>query len=398
MSLDEARRKVRQTKNGVPVPSANGHTAQKPWEIASSRAFPAGGWNAADLVCADLPAPKYAVDGLLVEGLTLLGGRPKQGKSWLALLIAWAVAGGYELDGRKVQRGNVLYLALEDTPRRLKKRLLALNSLSGWDVPVGLTLHTDWPRADDGGLYFVAQWLEAQKGAAQLVIVDTLAKFRPPQKGGNNYAEDYSAVGDIQKLCGHFEVSSLTVTHTRKLHAEDPFDELSGTLGVTGAADSLWVLERTRGDAGGELFVTGRDLPDSTIPMTFSAADCRWKFGTSKDGIDTAARTVVSPATGKLEQCKEWLKDFLNEYAYPSKEIDAAGKVAGFALSTIRDAKAALGSKGTGEVTHKNFGYGGDNDWWSGIGHVCDWKRRPVLEQRRESGESENEYSQDIPP
>lgn len=391
MSLEEARRRVRAK---AAAPSKNGKHPAAP--------CPGPGFTAAELVEKDFPPPKYAVDGLLAEGLTILGGRPKQGKSWLSLLIGWAVAAGYDLDGRAVDPGEVLYLALEDTPRRLKQRLLTLNAGTGWEVPEGLHLHTTWPRADQGGLLHIAEWVKARKKPVRLVIVDTLAKFRPPPKGGNNgYADDYEAVGSLQKLFGELDVSGLGVHHTRKLRAEDPFDELSGTLGVSGAADSLWVLDRTRGADSGELFVTGRDLPDGTIPLTFSRTDCRWKLGANRDGIDTAGRQA-DPSATKLEQCKAWLLDFLRVYAHPSKEIEDAAKAAGYSPATLRDAKVALGSKGTGEVTHRNFGGAGENDWWSGVGPTSGWKRRaPPLSLARGTeshGESEDDDPDGIPP
>jgi hypothetical protein len=382
-------------------PSANGaHARALPPE-------PGPGMTAADLIAREFPPPRFAIDGLLTEGLTILGGRPKQGKSWLSLLIAWAIAGGYELDGRGVAKGSVLYLALEDNPRRLKQRLLMLNAGTGWKVPANLVLHTEWPRADEGGLAHLAAWGESQKGKARAIIIDTLAKFRPLPRGGNSngYAEDYAAIGDIQKLCSRLGVSGIGVHHTRKLRAEDPFDELSGTLGVSGATDSMWVLDRTRGNDRGDLFVTGRDLPDGTVPLTFNKADCRWLIGDTTDGIDTAGRAVVSPSATKLEQCKAWLLDFLREYAHPSKEIEAAAMAAGFSPATLRDAKVALGSKGTGEVTHRNYGRQGENDWWSGVGPASGWKRRfPASSGPRlareigESVESENDSSDPIPP
>ena len=47
-----------------------------------------------DLLGADLPEPRFAVDGLLPEGLTFMAGAPKLGKWWLCLGLAIAVASG----------------------------------------------------------------------------------------------------------------------------------------------------------------------------------------------------------------------------------------------------------------------------------------------------------------
>lgn len=354
-------------------------TERRESSAPAEKPAPPKGVTAADLIAREFSPPRFAIEGLLPEGLTVLGGRPKQGKSWLSLLIGWAVAGRYELDGRGGMPGSVLYLALEDTERRLQGRLRTLAGSLGWEAPGDLMLHTSWPRSPDG-LMPLADWLSARKDEPfRLVIVDTLAKFRTPQKGnGNSYADDYAALGDLKQLLDQYAASGLVIHHTRKLRAEDPFDELSGTLGISGAADTLWILDRERGSDSARLYVTGRDVADATITMTWQKDGCRWIVGPSVDGIDTAGRES-SPHVSKLEQCKTWLKEYLRVYAYPSAEIDEAGRAAGFAPTTVRDAKAALGAKGTREIVNKNYGGGQSNDWWSGLGPSDQWKRRPTL-------------------
>ena len=102
-------------------------------------------WTASDLLGAELPEPRVAVDGLLPEGLTFMAGAPKLGKAWLCLGLAIAVAsGGRALGNIHVERGDVLYLALEDNARRLQDRLRLL--LNGEAPPEGLHLELEWPR------------------------------------------------------------------------------------------------------------------------------------------------------------------------------------------------------------------------------------------------------------
>ena len=120
--------------------------------------------RAADLLAKGLPEHRWAVRDVLPEGVALLVGRPKIGKSWLALNLALAIAsGGYALGRIRVEAGDVLYLSLEDNERRLKARL---TSILGKDqCPDRLTLSTAWPRLDDRGL----QWLDAWQSP---VVVD----------------------------------------------------------------------------------------------------------------------------------------------------------------------------------------------------------------------------------
>jgi len=366
-------------------------TPTLPWSVKPQFALARPAVSAAELFYREYPPARFTVGGLLGDGLTILGGKPKGGKSWLSLLIGMAVAGGYDLDGREVRPGAVLYLALEDTERRLQSRLMTLSRGLGWPPPDALFLQTTFPRANDGGLYFAAEWLEERRADARLVIIDTMARFRKPQKGnGNVYTDEYEAYGEVKQLADAFGVSALVVHHTRKQRSEDPFEELSGSQAVAGSADTMCVLDRERGSDQARLYVTGRDVPDATIPMTFEAAACRWKLDASKDGIDTAGRHAdASPAGGRLERCVAFVKDFLRNYAYPAAELDKAAAAQGYAPSTIRDAKAKIGRNGTKEIAFRQL----DGVWWVATAREdgsCDWRRRPESRPRRdtESGES----------
>src|SRR5262249_18337805 len=115
--------------------------------------------SAPDLLELELPPLRWAVEGVLPEGLTMLVGKPKIGKSWAVFSLAVAVAtGGRALGQIAVEQGDVLYLALEDGKRRLKSRLRAM--LGTTAPPPGLTLSTRWPRLDQGGLTLLDAWLD----------------------------------------------------------------------------------------------------------------------------------------------------------------------------------------------------------------------------------------------
>src|SRR5215208_1743774 len=79
-------------------------------------------FSAADLLEMDLPPIKWTIPEILPEGVTILAGKAKIGKSFLAFGLCVAVATGGEALGKiPVGRGDVLYVALEDNQRRLKK-------------------------------------------------------------------------------------------------------------------------------------------------------------------------------------------------------------------------------------------------------------------------------------
>src|SRR5262249_43451065 len=126
-----------------------------------------------------------------------------------------------------------------------------------------------WPRQDDGGLEAVERWLTKHRGGARLVIVDTWPKFRPRPRGrnGDRYAEDYQDAADLKGLLDRHAVAGLALVHCRKLGSEDPLEEVSGTLGLTGAADTTLVLRRDRGKHDATLFVTGRDVEEREVAL-----------------------------------------------------------------------------------------------------------------------------------
>ena len=225
-------------------------------------------WTADELMTADFPEPRWAVPGILAEGVNLLAGPPKVGKSWLALGIALAIAcGGKALDFISVQAGPVLYLALEDTPRRLQSRIRKI--LGGRPAPGALTLATTCPALPDGGEQAIGSWLDRNLDA-RMVIIDVFAKMRGRSPAGMSaYDADYAAIGHAKRLADNHGVAVVLVHHVRKAGADDFLTEVSGTNGLAGAADAALVLKRARGQADGVLHVTGRDVDEAEYALRF---------------------------------------------------------------------------------------------------------------------------------
>ena len=221
----------------------------------------AGIMSAKQLWDKEFPDPKWAVPGVIPEGVSILAGKPKLGKSWLAYHLAIAVAaGGVALGKHTVEQGKALYLALEDGERRLQKRLKKL--IPEGEPPDHLDLVTEWPRLDKGGTDALKRWLEAQDDA-RLVVVDTLKKVRPADSGRRNiYDVDYEALEPLLPLARDYGVAMLVVHHLRQMDADDPLDTISGSTGLTGGVDGAMVLKRERGRADAFLYVTHRDLED----------------------------------------------------------------------------------------------------------------------------------------
>jgi hypothetical protein len=231
--------------------------------------------SAADLVAREFKEPKWAIPQIIAEGLAILAGKPKTGKSWLALDFAVAVAGGYSALGNvECQQGDVLLLALEDNDRRLHQRLKAV--LQGQPAPASLEIATSWRRADAGGLDDLQAWLTAHP-QARLVVIDTLQMIRSQRnKTDGVYADDYQAVGRLKALADKANVPFLVVHHLRKETAGDPLESVSGTAGITGSADTILVLQREPKDSLGLLYIRGRDVPEAEIAMQFDETTGKW--------------------------------------------------------------------------------------------------------------------------
>jgi hypothetical protein len=251
-------------------------------------------FTASELLTMELREPKMIIPDLLPEGLGICGGKPKMGKSWMWLGISVAVATGGRALGRiAVEQGEVLYLALEDNPRRLQKRLKKIIS----DTTVSLhnlTLCTEWPRLDSGGLSQIQTWL-TEHPDARLVVIDTWARIKGRQRtNGSQYDEDYASVEGLQHLAGVFGVAILIITHLRKLDAEDPLDTLNATLGFSGGADSILILKRERGRHDANLFVSGRDVEEQDLALKWDADLAAWSvIGEAEEYRRSQARQEV---------------------------------------------------------------------------------------------------------
>src|SRR5215207_2309862 len=234
--------------------------------------------SATELMRLELPPVKWAVPGVLPEGVTILAGKPKMGKSWLGLGLSVSVsAGGRALGKIPTERGVALYLGLEDNKRRLQRRLKKI--LNGRSAPDGLEVYWEWPQLDHGGVEALDSWLQAHP-ETRLVVLDTLKKIRPRDGQSRSvYDLDYEALEPLVGLAAAHGVAILVVHHLRKLEAGDPLDMISGSTGLTGGVDGALVLKRDRGKQDATLMVDGRDIEEpSELALRWDADIASWSL------------------------------------------------------------------------------------------------------------------------
>lgn len=264
-------------------PRVNGKPPRAKYDVQ-----PTDGFN---LWEATVPESEPIIDGLLFANqLGILAGRPKIGKSMLALQAAIAIArGGTALGNLAVRRrGGVLYCDLENTLGTTQKRLrhLAVER----DIYLqNLRLIRRLPKIREGGIEVLDEQLAAFP--VQLVIIDTLAKLLAAEKGRDLVRSDYAEVDAIRRLSEKHQCGVLLVCHTRKMDADYALDAVQGTSGVTAAADYVLVLKHD-GRGGHKLSLVGRDVESTDYAMTFE--DGRWTVtGTVEDTDLSAARQEV---------------------------------------------------------------------------------------------------------
>ena len=222
-----------------------------------------------------LEAPPFLVSHLIPQGLHILGGAPKIGKSWLVLWMCLQIAKGKPIWNYETQQGTVLYLALEDSFERLQSRLLEITD----DAPNCLHFAVLAKSIANGLDKQIESFIEMHPDT-KLIAIDTLQYIRSTDNTLQNpYANDYKDLMMLKELALNYHIAILLVHHLRKQKDIDPLNMLSGTTGLSGAVDSVYILDRPqRTESFGTLFCSGRDIETVEIKLDFSEDEFIWKL------------------------------------------------------------------------------------------------------------------------
>ena len=222
----------------------------------------------------------FVVDTLLSQGLHILAGSPKVGKSWLALWLCLCAAQGKPLWTFATRPCEVLYLCLEDSFQRIQSRLFDLTE----DAPPTLHFAVMSQQLHNGLVEQIEQFLK-EHPQTKLIVIDTLQR-----------------------------IAILLVHHLRKMNDDDPMNMISGTTGLSGATDSNFVLRKSkRRENTATLYCTGRDIPYRELALEFDGEDHVWK--------------LLSDDCEQKEQPNERILFLLSELLRRQPEISAPAKV-----------------------------------------------------------------------
>ena len=214
----------------------------------------------------------FLVNDLLPQGLHLLAGAPKIGKSWLALWLCLQVARGESLWNFPTHSCEVLYLCLEDSFQRIQSRLFDLTE----DAPPTLHFAVMAEQLHSGLIEQIEQFLKEHPATG---LIDTLQRIRTMSNDANPYANDYRDIGVLKALADRHRIAVLLIHHLRKLGDDDPMNMISGTTGLSGATDSNFVLRKSkRRENTATLYCTGRDIAYRELSLEFSGETHTWNL------------------------------------------------------------------------------------------------------------------------
>ena len=215
------------------------------------------------------------IDGLLYPGTYLFVGAPKLGKSFLMAQLAYHISTGTPLWNYPVRKGTVLYLALEDDYSRLQKRLY---QMFGTESTENLYFSVSASQLGSG-LDEQLQNFVQEHPDTELIIIDTLQKVREVGGDSYSYANDYDIIARLKQFADNSGVCLMLVHHTRKQKSDDPYDMISGTNGLLGAADGAFLLQKEKRTANAAtLDVSGRDQQDQRLYLNRNPEKLIWEL------------------------------------------------------------------------------------------------------------------------
>lgn len=220
-----------------------------------------------------LPPIEFAVESLIPQGLHILSGSPKIGKSWLALMLCLKVAKGEKLWNFETKQGTALYLCLEDSLARIQSRLFDITD----DAPPNIHFATFAESIGSGIEEQIENFCLINQNT-KLVVIDTFQKIRTISND-NAYASDYRDISILKNIADKLKITIVLIHHLRKQKDDDPMNMVSGTTGITGGADSSFVLCKSkRAGSRATLYCTGRDIEYRELELNFNTGSKSWEL------------------------------------------------------------------------------------------------------------------------
>ena len=203
---------------------------------------------------------RYCIEGVLSQGVAMICGSPKIGKSWMMLDWTIRIAKGEDIWNFKTTKGTTLYLCLEDNWNRVQSRLFEVTD----EAPDNAYFAISSCSLADGLEKQITDFVTEHKDTV-LVTIDTFQMIRNRDKDVS-YANDYKEIERLKALADKLKITILLVHHLRKQGDSDPLNKISGTTGISGALDTTLILDRSnRNENNATLTCTGRDIESQRV-------------------------------------------------------------------------------------------------------------------------------------
>ena len=266
---------------------------------------------------------EFVIDGLLAQGLYILAGAPKVGKSWLALDMCLSIAKGEKVLGQQTTQGTALYLCLEDSYVRIQNRLYEIT-----DEPTERLHFVIMSESIGNGLEEQIEDFKKEHSDLKVVFIDTLQMVRNELE--SSYGSDYKELSVLKAFADKLGIAIVLVHHTRKCSDSDPFNMISGSTCLSGCVDgSMVLIETKRGSRKAKLHCVGRDIENQEINLHFDSNFKKWivtdepMASKSKDNIFLAALYVYLKECidfcGTASELVNALKSVSDETFYPNR-------------------------------------------------------------------------------
>ena len=276
--------------------------SEKYQNTPSRRDFLANGIDMRSLMTEDIPPLKFAVKPILPEGLVCIAGRPKAMKSWQMLKLCFCVENGLNYLGHEVEQGNALYLALEDSKRRLKERTFKLKHNDVQNFP---TTDIEAPYLNNGLEEDLQRWIDGVKNP-KLIVIDTLARVKQRVSGfnkGTAYDQDNELLRRIQQLAITNGVCIAFITHLSKAQQDYSFDKITGSVGLQGMTDAMWLIDRGDNSPNASITGRGRDILDFQYAVKWNDETMTYDFVGNKFEIElNENRKMILDAMKELKR------------------------------------------------------------------------------------------------
>ncbi len=274
------------------------------------------------------PIP-FIVESLISQGLHIIAGEPKVGKSWLALDLCMKVAMGKNIWNFEVKKGNALYLCLEDSDLRIQNRMFDLvNFCDEFDENDYKDIHFSTSAELLGsGLEQQIENFIFEHRDTNLIVIDTLQKIRKISND-SAYANDYKDLSILKSIADQYGIAIILVHHLcKQVYGSNPISRISGTSAISGAADGLLILEKMNtGNKKAKLTCTGRDIDERELELQFDTQKHNWIL--IADSIETPENFMDDILT----YCISFIKE---EQSFTGKPSELAKAVQSYSNKEI---------------------------------------------------------------